>query len=290
MAHLKPLMSRTLALPLVNPIMRTAASFVLPKKTLHRLPVSARKATYRLHSGAEVTLLEPLKDQIAKDIVWGNGQPTSPADAGVLHLVQHWARTTSTFIDIGTYSGLFAMVAARSNPALKAVAFEIAPENYLMTMRNIIENDLVTQVDVLLTGLSDKPRTITMPRDSGTASHPSSLSLAFTFDQGVRVPVTTLDSFGFEGPIAMKLDVECFEWDVLKGGRTTIERHKPDMVCEILPRFEHYREIEQMLKPLGYRFFLSRDSGFEEHDRLAPDRNGRDWIFTLQPSLNHHEI
>lgn len=290
MAHLKPLLSRALALPLVNPVLRTAASFVLPKKTLHRLPVSHRGAVYRLQSGERVTLLDPRRDQVAKDIVWGKGEPTSRADARVLRLVQDWARGASTFIDVGAYSGLFAMVAARANPALKSIAFELAPENYLMTMRNVIENDLVTQVDVVLAGLSDEPRTQILPRDFGTASHPSSLSLACAFDEGVQIPVTTLDSFSFKGPVAMKLDVECFEWDVLKGARKTVEVHRPDMVCEILPRFGHCHQIEAMLKPHGYRFFISRDTGFEEREKLLPDRNGRDWIFTHRSSLSHYGI
>ncbi len=290
MARLKPLLSRALALPLVNQALRMGASFVLPEKKLHRLPVSDRTAVYRLQSGESVTLLDPLKDQVAKDIVWGGGEPTSPADARVLRLVQDWSREASTFIDVGTYSGLFAMVAAKTNPSLRSIAFEIAPENYLMTMENLFENDLVQRVELHLCGLSNAPGAIVMPRHYGAASHPSSLSLGSSYDQGVSIGVRTLDSFGFDGPIAMKLDVEGFEWNVLDGARKTIERHRPRIVCEILPRFRHAREVEELLKPLGYRFFISRDSGFEERDELRPDRAGRDWVFTHQSSLSHFGI
>jgi FkbM family methyltransferase len=253
---------------------------VLPKKKLHRLPVSDRKAVYRLRSGEDVTLLEPSRDQVAKDLVWGKGEPTSRADARVLRLVERWSREASIFLDVGAYSGLFAMVAARTNPLLRAVAFEIAPENYLMTMENLFENDLVRQVELCLCGLSDKPGNILMPRHYGAASHPSSLSLESSFDEGVTIPVATLDSFNFEGSIAMKLDVEGLEWNVLSGARRTIEQHKPRMVCEILPRFQHSRKIEELLRPLGYRFFISQDRGFEEREELRPDRSGRDWIFS----------
>ena len=48
--------------------------------------------------------------------------------------------------------------------------------------------------------------------------------------------------------------------------------------------------IAELLKPLGYRFFISRDSGFEERDELRPDRAGRDWVFTHQSSLSHSGI
>lgn len=282
MAGLKSLLSYVLAAPVINQVLRLGGSLVLAKKTLHRLPVSDRQAAYRMQAGVSVILLDPLRDQVAKDIVWGNGEPTSRADARVLRLVQHWAHDASTFIDIGTYSGLFAMVAAKANAALKSFAFEIAPENYLMTMRNVIENDLISQVNVVLSGLSDEPGTIRMPCDYGTTSHPSSLSLGFAFERGVSVPVATLDSFSFEGPIAMKLDVEGFEWKVLNGARKTIELHKPAIICEILPRFQHCHEIEELLKPLGYRFFISQEAGLEERDRLLPDRSGRDWVFVAQ--------
>ena len=73
MARLKPLLSRALALPLVNPVFRAGASLVLPEKKLHRLPVSGRTAVYRLQSGESVTLLDPLKDQVAKNKSFGQG-------------------------------------------------------------------------------------------------------------------------------------------------------------------------------------------------------------------------
>lgn len=124
--RLKPLLARALANPVVHQIVRIGGPLLLPRQTLHRLPVSAKVAHYRLVSGDTVTLLDPLRDQIAKDLVWGGGHLTCAADARVLRLVEKWAPEASTFLDIGAYSGVFAMVAAKANSRLRVTTSHAA--------------------------------------------------------------------------------------------------------------------------------------------------------------------
>ena len=278
MGWTKTLVARGLTAPGVNRVVKAVAPLLLPDNKLHRLPVADREARYRLQSGEDVILLDPFRDQIAKDIVWGHGKPTSSADARVLRLVERWAHSATTFLDIGAYSGLFAMITAKTNPQIRSVAFDLLPENYMMINSNIIRNDLVERVDVRLCGLADKTDTAIMPADCRTTSHPSSVNLGLTFTEGVSVPVRTLDSFGFDGRLAMKLDVEGFEWKVIKGARETIAKHKPRMICEILRHFKHGEELQASLE--GYRFFISLADGFEERREIRPDARGRDWVFT----------
>jgi hypothetical protein len=49
--------------------------------------------------------------------------------------------------------------------------------------------------------------------------------------QGV-IPMKTLDSFDFPNIDLIKIDVEGFEGEILKGAMETIERHKPVLVIE----------------------------------------------------------
>lgn len=276
----KSIVSRVITLPVLGRLVHGAGRLVLPKDQLHRLPVSASEVEYVLGSGEKVRLLNPRADQVAKDIYWGGGVPTSPADARILRLVENRSCEVKTFLDIGTYSGLFALIAVKANPKLSAIAFELLPENYLMTVANVVDNDAASRVDVRLCGVGDCPSQVMMPRSTASVSHPSSISLGATYTEGVSVPVVTLDSLSLTGPMLWKIDVEGFEWSVMKGAAEIIRHAKPDIVCEILPEFEHSPEVEALLTPLGYRFFISLDKGFEERPHLVPDAGGRDWFFS----------
>jgi len=249
---------------------------------VHRLPVGARVAKYVPLSAAPVVLLHPRADQVAKDIWWGKGQPTSRADAQVLRLIERLAPEADLFLDIGAYSALFALLAARCNPRLRSIAYEIMPQNMIMAERNVIENDLITRVEVRLLGLSDKPQIITMPRDYSSASNPSSISLGENFHGGVSVPVTTLDHEGHRGRILAKIDVEGFEEAIFVGGAQTIAASRPDIICEFLSNSSAGNAVTALLKPLGYRFLISTDDGFEERPDIVPSGDGRDWLLTTR--------
>jgi FkbM family methyltransferase len=249
---------------------------------LHRLPVGASVATYIPLSAEPIVLLHPRADQVAKDIWWGKGQPTSKADAQVLRLIERLAPEADLFLDIGAYSALFALLAARCNPKLRSIAYEIMPQNMMMAERNVIENDLIGRVQVRLLGLSDKPQTITMPKDYNSASNPSSVSLGDDFHGGVKVPVTTLDLEGHSGRILAKIDVEGFEEAIFVGGAQTIAANRPDFICEFLSNSTAGKAVTAMLKPLGYRFLISTDDGFDERPEIIPSGEGRDWLLTTR--------
>ena len=280
---LKPAVARLLTMRAVNAPARRLASLILPKPILHRMPVSASRAVYRLASGAKVELGDPQADQLAKDLVWGKGAPTSPAEARVLRFVEQRALEVDLFLDIGAYSCLFSLVALKANPRLRAIAFEVLPENFLLCWQNVVRNDAVARADVRLCGIGREPGKIAMPLHTGSASNPSSVSLAADFPRGTSIPIVKLDSLGLDGPMLWKIDVEGFEWDVLQGARITVEKYRPGIVCEILPAFAHASDVQAFLEPLGYKFFIALPSGFEQRSDIVPDRAGRDWIFTTSP-------
>lgn len=275
---IKPLVSRALYLPVVNPLVRGAASVFLEPRALQRLPFRGR-AEYVLASGDRVVLLDAREDQVAKDLLWGGGAPVSRAAANILRYVE---RGKGTFLDIGAYSGLFALVAAKAG--MRAIAFEILPENYFLAARNIVANDVADHAEVRLCGVSDHAGAIVMPRSTGSAAHPSSMSLAADYEEGVSIPTITIDSLGLGGPMLWKIDVEGYEWSVLKGAMQTIRAHRPDIICEILPQCGQAKQIDDFLKPLAYRFYISLDGGLEERPEIVPSREGWDWIFSTRLS------
>jgi len=279
----KPLIAALLAARPINPVVQLAARTMLPRRIAQRLPVARKFVEYRPAAGEPVRLLEPLRDLVARDIYWGRGQPTSPAERRKLRCIEQLSTNAATFLDIGAYGGLYALIAARCNPQLRAIAYEIVPENYFLMTRNIVENDLVERVEARLCGIGDNNSKIRVPAKMRAASLMSSISLGSQFKEGVEVPVTTLDveTQALPPPFVMKVDVEGYERQVFAGGVNFIEKHRPDIVCEILPGAgEACAYIEAMVRPLGYRTFTFEDDGLREHSTIAPRKQLRDWLIS----------
>ena len=285
MFGLKPLAARLLAGRPVNFAVRRIARHAAPETRL-RMPLSMPQVEYRQRVGP-VLLLDPKVDVVARDIYWGGRRPQSAADALVLRAVEMLCSEGCTFLDIGSYSGLFALVAARSSEATRAIAFEIVPENFLLIWRNIIANGVAGQVRAMLTGIGDEPGSIRMPTRLGLASLATSMSIGSQFSEGIEVPLVMLDSVAGDiaGPLVMKIDVEGFEGAVFRGGAETVRRLRPDIVCEILGSATEFEEIDAFLKPLGYRFLQARADGFHEAERLAPTPECRDWLLSCRPDI-----
>ena len=68
-----------------------------------------------------------------------------------------------------------------------------------------------------------------------------------------------------------KIDVEGFEPQVLKGMRTTLQRFRPALFIECLPDGP-YREVEEILKNLGYQSYLLSREGPIQVERVTPSR------------------
>ena len=286
---IKPAVAAILSAPLINPLAQLVGRAALPDRIAHRLPLAHRHVDYRLENGESVRLLDPRRDTIARDIHWGGGRPTSPAERRKLRCIERLSESAATFLDIGAYAGFYALIAARANPDLSAIAYEIVPENYFLLERNIVENDLVGRVRAKLRGIGDKPGAVRLPATMGAASLMTSMSLGSRFDDGVAIPVTTLDAETRElnGPFLMKIDVEGFERQVFAGAAEFLTEYRPDVVCEILPGAdEACRSIEAMVRPLGYRTFTFEDDAVAEHAELAPTPKLRDWLITARADID----
>lgn len=281
---LKPLLFGALSVGWVRSLAYATGRKVLPDGMLHRLPVFEKEVEFRLRSGAVVRLTNPQVDYVAKDIFWGNGRLVAPAEDLILDMVEFLAKDATMFLDIGSYSGLFAMIAARANPDLTAVTFEIVPENHRLIEQNLRANELDDRIEARHLGLAASAGTLVLPEHTGSVSHPASLSLGSKFESGIKVPLSTLDAGNYTGRLLMKIDVEGFEWDVFQGGKRTFTQLKPDIICEFLPEAPECAEVEAFLKPLGYRFFIGLSDGFAERSSIAPVDGARDWLLTTRPA------
>jgi FkbM family methyltransferase len=253
-------------------------------KWRHRLPVVGAEGLLYLVPFGSVRLFHPDRCGVARELFWHDGILASPQDRHALAGALAFARKARTFLDVGAYTGLFALAAARVNPTLKGFAYEIVGENYLILIENILRNDLVGRVEPRLTGVAAAAGQMTLPFSMNVGALASSVALDWSNDQGIRVPLETLDDLHLDarGPVAMKIDVEGFEMEVFDGGRRFLERHRPDMVCEVLRRAKRVGEMRDLLGGLGYRFLHITAHGFAPRQEIVADKHQRDWLFTTR--------
>ena len=136
--------------------------------------------------------------------------------------------------DIGAFHGLLTIYFARRADCV--VAWEPNSRNRQRLLDNIQLNSF-SNVIVRPYGLASKPSTARMtfnPVAPGTASFDSRMASGeASGDEAELIEIRTLDDeSGLKPPDLVKVDVEGFELEVLKGAGRTLER-KPDLFLEM---------------------------------------------------------
>lgn len=260
-----------------------------------RIPVVGQIAELDLEGGrGSVKFCNTSRCQLAMEIFWNNGTLGHRRDQHALEAAVRLSSRAELFLDIGAYSGLFAIAVAYSNPSVQSHAYEIVPENYLCLWENVFENDLVERVHPRLTAVGDDDDLeLVVPKSLGLGLLASSVALD-TAGDGVRVPVRCIDTLypDFAGRSVWKIDVEGFEWPVFRGAKDFMARVKPDIICEVLTRAANVQDMQQFLVGSGYRFFRITDNGMLPCENIVPVKAERDWLFTTKSDqeLQAHSI
>lgn len=146
-------------------------------------------------------------------------------------------------VDVGSHVGLWARVFSRM--FAKVTAFEPMP-----WCRDCFEHNIRPQ---------DRDRITLYPFALG-ASHGEVSFRYKTFNSGVthlrpdgieagddvRAQMKRLDDFGLDQVDFLKIDVEGFEYDVLRGGAETIQRCRPTIIVEQKPNVPQRYGFEQI--------------------------------------------
>ncbi|MDO8409514.1 MAG: FkbM family methyltransferase [Phenylobacterium sp.] len=188
-------------------------------------------------------------------------------------IFQPLIRPSAVIVDVGAHAGQFAKLFSQMAPEGQVFAFEPSPY-----ARSILERALtwnrIQNVKVVPTGLSDAEgeATLSTPIKSRGGIGFGLASLAGA--SGDRrttthsVPLQTLDGFaersGVQRVDFLKADVEGWEAHVLRGGKRTIEQHRPALYLEVaedaLARAgSSPGDIWSELAPLGYEALRAPD-------------------------------
>lgn len=182
----------------------------------------------------------------------------------------HLLRPDDLFIDVGANIGSYSILAAGA-VGCKAIAFEPVPQTAQRLELNILVNNLSDRVEIHACGLADAPGDLPFCIDSDTVNR-----VVIGGKGGTLLPVDTLDRvLAGRIPRLIKIDVEGFEGQVLKGAIETLRSRKfSALIIETIGAGEEHgvttTAIVGMLAELGYQ----RVTYLPNERRLLPLSNG----------------
>ncbi len=136
--------------------------------------------------------------------------------AFVLHLLGKG----DVFIDVGANVGVYSILAA--SRGAHVLAMEPVPETYEVLLDNIHINRYLEQVEPMNVGVGSQSGELQFSTHSGPTNHV--LAEDEATDDAVFMTVGTLDKFTSDTEVTMiKIDVEGFETEVIRGASTVLE-------------------------------------------------------------------
>lgn len=250
-------------------------------KHLHR--IGAVRA--QLPNGRTLRLWSRGDDWVSNQIYWRGWNGYEPESTQPFYQCATRARIT---LDVGAYIGFYSLVAGHANPGGKVFAFEPLPTIFERLQENVKRNGLAN-VECLRTAVGERDGTADFFHVSASLPTSSSLSEAFMRAAGdVRrssVPVTSLDRFvrerNLSGVDLVKIDTESTEPQVLRGMCDILRRDRPTVFCEVLMGRGSERALEELLAPLGYRYYLLTPEGPIPRERVEGHPTWLNYLFAI---------
>jgi len=178
----------------------------------------------------------------------------------IIPFFSKYINTTSIVADIGANIGNHSIFFSKLLHAKKVYAFEPVVETFNVLKTNIELNALSETVIVENLAIGAK-------RSSGSIINvnPNDMgSTEINYNEGGELIITTLDNYFISGekelPNVLKIDVEGFELEVLKGGHQTIAVAQPTIFIEIWE--SNYGAVNSYLEGMEYKQHLKVDEKF----------------------------
>lgn len=217
-----------------------------------------------------------------KRMKWGGGH-----EKEFLHFMEMIPVGKSTMLDIGANIGVMTVSMAMKHPQATVFAFEPIPDNQ-RTIEKVLKHYRLNNVKLFKIALGDQAGEIKMVVPVVGNSNMQGLSHVVEEEQQHQgeyftVPIQRLDTIpelmSVEKISAIKIDVENFEYYVLKGAQGLLEKYKPVIYCELWDN-ERRSLCLSYIRSLGYQVKIF------QHDRLV-DFTGQEGInFFFIPVTN----
>lgn len=245
---------------------------VISENVYRHLPYRGA-VTVELPNGNEF-VMQAMGGALENGLYWGGIFAHEPES---MRLWLKYAVKAECVLDIGANSGLFALAALASG-ARDVHAFEPLARVHEILESNLRMNSYKkAHAWPLAVGSESGTAELFDPGVGDDAPTSASLSVQFATEHFGDLPSTTvgvisIDDFcnqkGIHSVSLIKLDVEGFEEDALRGMRETLLRYKPVVLMEVLPEYEvKMKAVVRELLGNDYRWQVIREGGG------GPDRN-----------------
>ncbi len=256
---------------LSNPVLRTLARALVHVQPQRLGEVSeAYQGVFRMRPcGLSLKYELGPQDAVGNVLMWCGPRNF---EIGTLSTFAKLARRARGVLDMGSNTGLYAMMACAANPESRVIAWEPVPYLFKKLQANIALNGFTDRCDLRPNALSDTSgrATLYVPLDTTMASLSPTHGNHKTAP--IDVVVETADSVvPPDFPVDLiKLDVESYEFPVLCGMRGILARHRPAVIFECLPTTPS-EPIEKLLRDLGYNLHRLTSVGPVPIRQIVPD-------------------
>ena len=175
---------------------------------------------------------------IKKGLVW---------EPHIVKLFKKYVKEGETVIDIGGHIGTHTILLSRL-VGTKGKVHVFEPQTKLFT--ELAVNTNLNNCNNVI------PHRVALGSKEGEAfiAHPCSFNegMGQISHSGERVQVKTLDSFNLSDVSLIKIDIEGYEIEALKGAMATLQRNKPVMIVEVFSGPECATRLN-FIRSLGYK-------------------------------------
>ncbi len=190
---------------------------------------------------------------------------TGVYDLNETMLLLHFMEETDVFVDVGANVGIYSVLMSGIKGS-RSIAFEPIETTYKHLLENVVINGITDKVFAYNIGIGSEKKIEKFTNSLDAINH-----IATEEDKNtstIEVQIDTLDNIlRNENPTVLKIDVEGFETEVIKGALETIKKQSLKIVIiELNGLSERYGFEENKI----HKLFL--DCGFEPYDYEVESR------------------
>jgi FkbM family methyltransferase len=213
----------------------------------------------------------------------------------------HTGINARTFVDVGANAGFYSLSLAIRNPEVEIISVEPNAEVSSILARNIKINNLdkrITIVNSAVGSIVEESRTLFIPKITDTGG--GSLN-NLHHEEGKpitrEIKVDTLDNLisNMEPVDLMKIDVEGFEFEVIKGSENLIEKWHPIIFVELLRKWmapfnSHPQDVVNFLSNRDYLCFAIGEEKISMTAFIDEGTSETNFIFVHSSDKSNLEI
>lgn len=252
-------------------------SVSLPKRILPD-PKSVGKHVLKTIHGVQM-IIDPSIDNGVELSLFETGT----YEKGTIQLLENYLKEGSTFLDIGANIGLMSVIASNYVGTKGIVyAVEANPHTVPILQANVDLN-ACKNVEVIPVALSDTSGTAVLFENWKVNRGGASLISQSSEERGVEVKMERLDDlFDENTPVQLvKIDVEGFEPQVLRGGMNWFRKQQPVFIIEVSEKREKEvgpspAEVMELVQTIGGYSFYKQKGTKERRGKLVEIKSTAD--------------